>query len=255
MTPGAAKPQASAPPAPSTPPSAWPLLFAWGGAVVFVVSLSYFVYAYVFRFSRVVSGESQFGPILVNTALFTVFAAHHSVFARAGAKAWLRRFLPPALERSVYTWIASLLFILVCWRWELVPGTAYRIAAPWSWIGYAIQVSGVLLAVKSSRALDALDLAGVRQILTARDARAAPHVPLVTTGVYGFVRHPLYLGWALMVFGSPDMTATRLTFAVISTLYLAVAIPWEERGLVREFGAEYEAYRRTVKWRMLPFVY
>jgi protein-S-isoprenylcysteine O-methyltransferase Ste14 len=100
-----------------------------------------------------------------------------------------------------------------------------------------------------------LDLAGVRPILEARSASAPRHVPLVTTGVFGLVRHPIYLGWALIVFGTPHMTATRLTFAIISTLYLAIAIPWEERGLVGEFGAQYDAYRRQVRWRMIPFVY
>ena len=59
----------------------------------------------------------------------------------------------------------------------------------------------------------------------------------------------------VLVFGSPVMTATRFAFAVISTLYLAIAIPWEERDLLKTFGGEYEAYRRRVRWRMIPFVY
>jgi protein-S-isoprenylcysteine O-methyltransferase Ste14 len=74
-------------------------------------------------------------------------------------------------------------------------------------------------------------------------------------GLYGLVRHPLYLGWALMVFGAPDMTATRALFAVVSTGYLALAIPWEERGLLLTFGAGYAAYQRQVRWRMLPWIY
>jgi protein-S-isoprenylcysteine O-methyltransferase Ste14 len=41
----------------------------------------------------------------------------------------------------------------------------------------------------------------------------------------------------------------------VSTAYLALAIPWEERALVRTFGSEYEAYRRKTRWRMLPGVY
>ena len=51
------------------------------------------------------------------------------------------------------------------------------------------------------------------------------------------------------------MTATRLTFAVISTAYLALAIPWEERSLVRTFGPAYTAYQTQVRWRMLPGLY
>jgi protein-S-isoprenylcysteine O-methyltransferase Ste14 len=58
-----------------------------------------------------------------------------------------------------------------------------------------------------------------------------------------------------MVFGSPVMTATRLTFALISTAYLAIAIHWEERSLVGLFGGAYVQYRRHVRWRMIPYLY
>jgi protein-S-isoprenylcysteine O-methyltransferase Ste14 len=51
------------------------------------------------------------------------------------------------------------------------------------------------------------------------------------------------------------MTATRATFAVVSTIYLAAAIPWEERNLLETFGPEYEQYRRKVRWRMMPGIY
>ena len=58
-----------------------------------------------------------------------------------------------------------------------------------------------------------------------------------------------------MVFAPAHMTGDRLTFAVITTLYLVVAIPWEERSLRRSFGDAYTRYMRDVKWRMIPFIY
>ncbi len=57
------------------------------------------------------------------------------------------------------------------------------------------------------------------------------------------------------MFGTPVMTGTKLAFAILSTGYLAVAIPWEEQSLIRIFGVDYEAYRRRVRWRMLPGIY
>jgi protein-S-isoprenylcysteine O-methyltransferase Ste14 len=59
----------------------------------------------------------------------------------------------------------------------------------------------------------------------------------------------------LMVFATPHMTGDRLTFAAITTGYLMVAIPWEERSLRRTFGDSYARYMRAVKWRMIPFIY
>ena len=47
----------------------------------------------------------------------------------------------------------------------------------------------------------------------------------------------------------------HLTFAAITTLYLVVAVPWEERSLARTFGDDYARYTRRVRWRIVPFVY
>ena len=52
------------------------------------------------------------------------------------------------------------------------------------------------------------------------------------------------------------MTGDRLAFARdhggrISSL----AIPLEERSLVRSFGDDYTRYQREVRWRIVPFIY
>jgi protein-S-isoprenylcysteine O-methyltransferase Ste14 len=80
---------------------------------------------------------------------------------------------------------------------------------------------------------------------------------LKTDGFYRFVRHPSYLG-ALMV-----MAGWALVFRSIVGLLLTVAmfvpitarIDAEEDFLVREFGAQYHAYRQRTRWRLLPFIY
>ena len=234
----------------SPPTIALAAVVAWAGAALFVVSLGWFLFAYLVLFGTPAPPGPVLAPVLMNTALFTVFALHHSIFARTGMKSWVRGVAPPVLERSIYTWVASALFIVVCWLWQPVPGELYRLQGPWRWVGIAAQAAGIVLTFLGSRALDVLDLAGVRAVLPQRRAG-----PLVTSGVFGLVRHPLYFGWALLVFGAPDMTATRAVFAIVSTVYLAVAIPWEERGLVATFGHAYEDYRRRVRWRMLPGIY
>jgi methanethiol S-methyltransferase len=78
---------------------------------------------------------------------------------------------------------------------------------------------------------------------------------LITTGPYGLVRHPLYLGWILLVFGTRRMTWNRLLFATMSSAYLVIAIEWEEQSLVETFGGTYHAYAREVTWKLVPRVY
>ena len=52
-------------------------------------------------------------------------------------------------------------------------------------------------------------------------------------GPYGWVRHPIYSGWFLVVFAVPVMTATQLVFAAVSSAYLVIGMVFEERSLLR----------------------
>lgn len=228
---------------------------AWTGAAVFLFSLLWSAYEYLIGFDTHTASHAPAVAVTFDVLLFSLFALHHSLLARSGAKRLVVQRVPAELERSLYTWAASLLFILVCTFWQGVPGTLYVLHGFWRALGYLVQLAGLVLTIRSSAALDVLDLAGVRQVQRVSLGTPPRHVALETTGLYGFVRHPLYFAWALMVFASPDMTATRATFAIVTTLYLAIAIPWEERSLVQVFGRDYEAYRQQVRWRMFPGVY
>ena len=53
-----------------------------------------------------------------------------------------------------------------------------------------------------------------------------------------------------MVFAVPMMTTSRLLFAVISTLYLIAAIPFEERSLLESYPEQYGAYQKQMRWRI-----
>lgn len=235
--------------------SATARLIAWTGALVFAGSLIWFLYSYLVRFGAVVSPGPLLRPVLTDILLFSVFALHHSLLARTARKAALARLLAPGLERSLYTWVASLLFIAVCSFWQPVPGLLYELRGGWALLGYGVQAAGLVLTLRGASAVSFLDLAGVRPVLIAARGSVPSHVPLATGGLYRFVRHPVYFAWVLFVFGAPSMTATRATFAVVSTIYLAAAIPWEERNLLETFGPEYEQYRRKVRWRMMPGLY
>ena len=231
-------------------------LVAWLGAALFGASLIWFLYCYFVRYSAAPMSADAVPAAALDVALFSIFALHHSLFARPRLKNAIRAAIPPELERSLYTWVASLLFIGVCAFWRPLPGVFYDLSGVWRVAAYAAQVVGIVLTFRASAKLDVLDLAGVRAVQqAARPAARTEHVPLETTGLYGFVRHPLYFAWALFVFATPTMTATRALFAIVSTAYLALAIPWEERSLIQTFGQEYEAYRRKVRWRMVPWLY
>ena len=228
---------------------------ALAGGLLFLVSLLYGAARFSTDFGArgsVTTPLDSASAALIDVLLFSAFAMHHSLFARLGLKHRVAALVTPALERSVYVWFSSALFMAVCYLWQPVSGALWHIVAPWSWLAVASQLAGVAITVISSRQLGVLVLAGIHQAL-GRPSSSPGQV--VRRGMYGFVRHPLYFGWVLMVWPAPEMTGTRLVFALVSTLYLAVAIPFEERSLRREFGDDYEAYTRHVRWRMLPGLY
>lgn len=231
--------------------------FAWGAGVLFVSSLTYFLYSYLLRWGESAPHTSRFEPwtaLVIDVLLFSAFALHHSVLARPSVKRAVARVVTPALERTTYVWVASILLAVTCWLWQTVPGALYDhrglAALPhWLAIGVAFWVVKDAVAL-----LDPLELAGIRQATDSKTPTSSD-TTLKSRGPYRLVRHPIYLGWVLFVFGVPHMTLTRLAFATISTLYLILAVPFEERALVSQFGTSYQQYQRLVRWRMIPFVY
>jgi protein-S-isoprenylcysteine O-methyltransferase Ste14 len=221
-------------------------LFAWTGGAVFVLALARTAWLYGVQLGGVRPFAGSV-PVAVDVALFTMFALHHSLFAREGIKRAVRRVVPQGAIRSVYVWIASGLLIAVCEAWRPVGGTLYAAPEPLSLVLAAVQIAGLVLTAVGARAIDPLELAGIRNALPSDD--------LAVGGAYGLVRHPLYLGWILMTFGTAHMTGDRLVFAAISSAYLLVAIPWEERSLEAVFGEAYREYKQRVRWRVLPFLY
>jgi methanethiol S-methyltransferase len=185
---------------------------------------------------------------IANVTLFTLFALHHSIMARTGAKRWITRLVPADLERSVYVWIASLLFLAVCLLWRPLPGVVWQARGPGIML-YIVQLFGVALTLVAARIVGVWELAGVTQPDPSRP------IEFRADGPFGLVRHPIYLGWGLMVFATPTMTTSRLLFAVVSTLYLVAAIPLEERLLIEMFGEKYRAYQRQMRWRLIPGIW
>ena len=79
---------------------------------------------------------------------------------------------------------------------------------------------------------------------------------VVTTGVYGFVRHPMYLGATFLFIGAPLLMGSLvgLAIGVLLTILLAARSVGEEKMLIDEL-AGYDDYKKKVKYRLIPFIW
>jgi protein-S-isoprenylcysteine O-methyltransferase Ste14 len=79
---------------------------------------------------------------------------------------------------------------------------------------------------------------------------------VVSTGVYGIVRHPLYLGCLFLIVGAPLLLGSLvgLVISAIAVVILIVRILGEEKMLVNELEG-YDDYKTKVKYRLIPFVW
>lgn len=236
------------------------------GGAAFVLSLTYFVYFYMVELGDGRAAQDASGRALAfDLLLFTAFALHHSILARPWAKAAMSRIVPPALERTSYVWVASALLVLTCLLWQFLGGTVYRHSGRLQVVHLGAQFVGVWIIAGATRRLDPLELAGIRQVLqwsahtTAQPGAAGitddAADPLTSQGPYRFVRHPIYLGWLLVTFGVAHMSVDRAVFATISAAYLLIAMPFEERSLLKTYGEQYRSYMDQVKWRIVPYLW
>ena len=79
---------------------------------------------------------------------------------------------------------------------------------------------------------------------------------LVAGGIYGIVRHPLYMSNGLLALGLAVLfdAMYALVFSICYFLLFLPIIYFEEKDLIEKYGEEYLKYKRKVPWRMIPRV-
>jgi protein-S-isoprenylcysteine O-methyltransferase Ste14 len=185
--------------------------------------------------------------LLIDLGLLALFAVQHSVMARPTFKRWWTRFVPEPAERSTYVLFSSAALILLFALWEPIGGIVWQVDNP---VGRALLYGGFgfgwLLVLVTTFLINHFDLFGLRQVWLFFRGVEYKALRFVTPGPYKLVRHPLYVGWFCAFWFTPTMTVAHLVFAVMTAVYILVAIQLEERDLVDHHGAAYADYRQRV---------
>ena len=230
------------------------LLFFAYGLMSYMIFLGTFLYAIAFVGGFGVPSRLD-GPLTaslpaalaIDCGLLTLFAVQHSVMARRWFKERWTKIVPPAVERSTYVLCASLALLLLFWQWRPIGIQVWSVGNA---IGQAILwtlfAAGWGTVLTMTFYINHFDLFGLRQVWLPLTGKRYTPLAFRTPLPYRIVRHPLYFGFLLAFWMTPNMTLAHLVFALATTAYIVTAIQFEERDLLTEHGSAYERYRRIV---------
>jgi methanethiol S-methyltransferase len=224
------------------------------GAVSYVIFLGTFLYAIGFVGNFIVPKSIDSGTpapiiaaLLINTAVLLLFAVQHSVMARPWFKKWWTRFVPHAIERSTFVLFASLALIVLYWQWRPMTAVVWDLDGSAAALMQVIFWSGWILVLLSTFMISHFHLFGLQQVHQLLLGKRLTEPEFGARALYRYMRHPIMVGFFLAFWGTPRMTMGHLLFSVATTGYILVALQFEERDLLRAFGAKYEQYRREVR--------
>ena len=142
---------------------------------------------------------------------------------------------------------SNVVVIFLMWQWRGLDTVVWNVTLPTArGLLWGLFATGWLLVPVVSLMISHFDLFGTRQVWLQLRGRSYTALAFRTPWLYSVVRHPLYIGWFLAFWATPTMTLGHLLLAGGMTLYIAIAVQFEERDLVAYFGNVYEKYRRRV---------
>ncbi|WP_373514077.1 isoprenylcysteine carboxylmethyltransferase family protein [Persicitalea sp.] len=181
------------------------------------------------------------------TFAWLLFGTVHSLMASSAFKiliaGWKQKHMP--YYRLFYNAISLLTFLLPLY-FQL------QIEALHLWprnltlliLGAGLAVAGLCIILLALRQYDLSEFSGTNAFRKPNERGEF----LNTSGLSGQVRHPLYTGtlmllWGIWIF---DATLASLVTAISLTAYIRVGIHFEEKKLLRQFGENYHLYRERV---------
>jgi hypothetical protein len=196
--------------------------------------------------------------------IFLSFASVHSITVSRWFKNFCRRLFGAIFlrvwYRFLYTCVSAITAAAAFACIHRVPDELIWLGPVWlRWSLHALQFAALTFGVLAFEHLDGGEFLGLKQVWrylirgeAAGNDEGLSERGLVTVGVYGIVRHPMYLAGILIFTFEPDLTRNGILITVLADVYFVFGVFIEERRFLEIFGDQYRQYVKRVP-RLNPF--
>lgn len=190
---------------------------------------------------------------------WSAYFALHSFLAHQKTKDKMKQWLGEYFRfyRLGFNVISIALLLLILLFQFSLPNTPFIQEGLWLSIsGIIIFTIGLLILLYSFYTFNLAEFFGFQQMKNADSSKQKEEKQLIKSGLYAYVRHPLYFGVILLLLGALLYLPyySTLIFVAVVFIYLPIGVHLEEQKLIDEFGREYQQYQREVKM-LIPFIY
>ncbi len=182
----------------------------------------------------------------IDIILIALFGLQHSLMARPWFKRHVTGRLPAAFERCTYVHAANLALFALIVFWQPIPLLVWDVTAPLRDILWAVFSAGWLILLFGALSFGIFELLGVQQMRAWCRGLSAHSSRLKTGLLYRLLPHPMYVGVLLAMWATPRMTLGHMLLAAGMTIYVLIAMRYEERDLARRFGPAYSRWRNSL---------
>lgn len=200
-------------------------------------------------------GGSVASAVLINLGILILWSIQHSGMARKSWKQKTKNIIPEHLQRSIYVLISGILCIGIVFAWQPLPGQVWR-ASEGSALQYFLYAGfflGIGVLLFSTFLINHFQLFGLQQTFFKMLGKTEKVAQFKDTILYKIVRHPIYLGFMMIIWFVPSMSMTHFALSIGFTAYIYLGIYFEEKDLVAEYGQKYLEYRKRIP-ALIPFV-
>jgi protein-S-isoprenylcysteine O-methyltransferase Ste14 len=217
-------------------------------AMIGVVSFMFFMFFLYGEYPNIMNLEmGEAGRLTFDALLSAAFFFQHSTMIRKPFRLRLGILILPHYHGIVYAVVSGLVLLGCMTFWQrsdmmvLEVRGLLRITMR---AAFYFAIAGIFWGMW---ALRSFDMFGLLPILRNQHGKPpSPPMPFSIRGPYRWVRHPLYLFMMILFWSNPVLTADRLLFNVLWTIWVVIGTVLEERDLSESFGIAYRNYQQRV---------